>query len=102
MFKLLAGRASDTHMQQINDEAILERAKMFCDQNATIWDDLTDYNRRRYLARAREQLLDEEASELLSEGMFRDPQSGDLVLFSLVQSPAEEHPAAPGMLHNMH
>jgi hypothetical protein len=70
-------------MQVINDQVILERAQYFCDQNGTIWENLTDYNRKRYLTRAREQLLDEEATELMSQGLFRDPQSGVLALFSL-------------------
>jgi|SRR5581483_10034856 len=71
-------------MQVITDQAILQRAKEFCSQNGTHWENLTDYNRKRYLTRAREQLLDEEADALVSRGLFRDPHSGNLAPISLV------------------
>lgn len=71
-------------MQVITDEAILQRAEKFCDQNGTRWETLSEYNRKRYLTRAREQLLDEEANELISRGLFRDPRTGAVARFSLV------------------
>ena len=60
-------------MQIPNDATILKRAKEFCEQNGTAWameftagnlvshdrPVLDDRDRRRYLTRAREQLLSE-------------------------------------------
>jgi hypothetical protein len=60
-------------MLKIDDAAILKRAKEFCEQNGTRWDAdstpvkaggrvrrvLDEAGRRGYLARAREQLLNE-------------------------------------------
>jgi hypothetical protein len=70
-------------MKVIDDEAILQRAKEFCEENGTTWEELTADNHQRYLARAREQLLDEDATELISQGLVRDPETGEVGPFSL-------------------
>ena len=61
-------------MPKIDDAAILQRAKQLCERDGFAWDGpvrrvarvmrvLDDATRREYLARAREQLLEEQTSQ---------------------------------------